>query len=124
MKKIPTVNWYKITKNGQHIVEKRPQYVLHSKKEEKAKQDELRKSNMLGYYYGTDCNKCCGVYPSFQTSVKGFDSQGYYVCLVCGKESKHASMPWIARDYWNGGKYEWEPERQLTIYDLLPETER
>jgi hypothetical protein len=119
MKKIPMVKWYTVRKNGCEVqCKKLPLYTLHSRKEELKKQKEL--GNMLGYYYGTDCDKCCGVYPKF-FHTQGFEELGYYVCLVCGKESKHAPMPWQAREYWNSRKYEWEPERQLTFEDLLSE---
>ena len=65
--------------------------------------------------------KCCGVYPAFFTE-QTFDSKGYYVCLVCGKESKHEVMPWIAAREWNRGNFIFDPQAenyQMTIFDIL-----
>ena len=97
---------------------KEPLYVLQPAEVIKAKQDKLGEN--AGWYYGTWCDKCCGVYPAFM-SEQGFRDYGYYVCLVCGKESLHEPMPWQCRDDWNAGRYEWKPEKvgQLTIFDWL-----
>lgn len=116
---IPLVTWYVGTKR----TFKKPKYRLHSAAEEKMEQDKL--GRMLSMYYGTSCEKCCGVYPKFFTEG-GFKDDGYYVCLVCGKESTHKPMAWQARDAWNNHKYIFNPETeftQMTIFDLLEETQ-
>lgn len=111
-KNIPTVNWFG---NGKTI--KKSRYELKPAKEIKAEQDRL--GGLLNCYYGTTCKKCCGVFPAFYTEG-GLTDYGYYVCLVCGKESKHEPMSWIARDSWNNGQYQWEPtQRQLSILDIM-----
>ena len=116
---IPLETVYTIGRNGT-TTHKEPLYELKSTKEIKAIQDKL--GGMLSFYYGTWCNKCCGVYPAFYTEM-GFKDDGYYVCLVCGKESKHEPMGWMARDDWNNGIFKWEPDkeefRQMTINDFL-----
>jgi hypothetical protein len=97
--------------------EKRPQYILKTAEEEKAHQERLGKS--VGFWYGTKCEKCCGVYPKFFTTL-GFENLGYYVCMVCGKESKHCDMNWQARDAWNAHEYHFKPETyQYTIFDYI-----
>ena len=41
-----------------------------TREEAKAKQDEIEASGFnLGYWYGTGCKKCCGVYPKFKTGT-------------------------------------------------------
>ena len=119
---IPLVTWIS-TKGDKITTFKRPKYILHSAVEEKAEQDKLS-SNMLPCYYGTWCEKCCGVYPKFFTEG-GLKDYGYYVCMVCGKESAHKPMAWQARDAWNNHEYIFNPETectQMTIFDLLEET--
>lgn len=120
MKEIPMTTMYRITKNGTDSF-KVPKYELSTTEEIKAKQDKLGKN--AGWYYGTNCKKCCDVFPAF-FNEDGFENLGYYVCLVCGKESKHEPMPWQAKDRWNAGEYEWIPEddKQLSIFDLLEVT--
>lgn len=116
-KDIPLVTWYR---SGRDKVEtfKKPKYELKTAREMKAIQDKL--GNTVGFYYGTLCKKCCGVYPAFFTE-DSFNSLGYYVCLVCGKESTHEPMAWMARDSWNHKKYKWVPSQdgQLTIFDYM-----
>ena len=116
---IPKTTQYIIQKNVLTTSKKVPMYELKPAKEIKAHQDSLDKN--AGWYYGTDCKKCCGVYPAFFTE-QTFDSKGYYVCLVCGKESKHEVMPWIAAREWNRGNFIFDPQAenyQMTIFDIL-----
>ena len=118
--KIPLITQYTITKTGTKT-KKVPQYTLTTTEEIKAHQDKL--GNNASWYYGTWCNKCCGVYPAFMKE-QTFDDKGYYVCLVCGKESIHTDMPWQARDEWNAGNYVFNPQTdnyQMTISDWLSE---
>lgn len=118
-KQIPLETWYGF-KGDKKFTFKKPKYELKTAEEEKAYQEKL--GNSLSFYYGTWCNKCCGVYPKFFTE-SGFRDYGYYVCLVCGRESTHQSMDWLARDSWNNGEYEWIPEakenEQLSIFDFM-----
>ena len=118
--KIPLITQYTITKNGTKS-KRVPQYTLTTTEEMKAKQDALGESASM--WYGTWCDKCCGVYPAFMNE-QTFNNDGYYVCLVCGKESKHMPMPWQARDEWNAGNFIFNPQEdgcQLTIFDWLGE---
>lgn len=114
---IPLITCYKSGKTLTTF--KRPMYELKPAEEIKAHQKKLGKN--ASWYYGTSCRKCCGVFPAYMTE-NSFESLGYYVCLVCGKESKHEVMPWIARDSWNNGEYKWIPDgtyEQLTIFDFI-----
>lgn len=72
--------------------------------EAKAKQDELAKYFNLGFWYGTNCAPCCGVYPKFMTT-SGMDTMCWYECEVCGKRTEKKAMPWIARNAWNAGEF-------------------
>lgn len=122
-KDIPLITRYTITKNGVKSY-KKPMYEIKTYEEVKAHQDKL--GDNTGWYYGVTCNKCCGVYPKFCTE-QDFKGDGYYLCLVCGKESVHKSMPWQSAEEWNKGHYLWQPEEdktipkdyQMTIFDLL-----
>ena len=116
---IPKISVYHHTDTGIKTT-KEPMYVLKSTEDVKAHQDKLGKN--AGWYYGTDCKKCCGVWPKFFTDTD-FSAYGYYVCLVCGKESLHEPMPWQSRDDWNADRYKWKPEeyKQMTIFELMEE---
>ena len=118
-KDIPLITWYRITDKGTERF-KQPMYKLESADAIKAKQDKLGKN--ASWYYGTHCQKCCGVYPAFQTE-NTFDAYGYYVCLVCGKESEHEPMSWQAAQAWNEGRYKWAPSgsiyEQLTLEEVF-----
>ena len=118
-KEIPLITVYTIEKRG-HTTKKRvPLYELQPAEVVRAKQEAL--GDNVGWYYGDDCNKCCGVFPAFETET-GFDSKCYFVCLVCGKESIHCEMPFLARDEWNAGHFLFNPEDsnyQMTIFDFL-----
>lgn len=83
-----------------------------TREEAKANQDRIAKNYNLGFWYGTNCEKCCGVYPKFCTH-DGKQHMCYYECEVCGKRTKLCTMPWIARDEWNAGLFQ---EQQLCIF--------
>ena len=120
-KDIPPNTVYTIHTNGKITKHTEPLYTLKPMEEVKTHQDKLGKN--AAWYYGTDCEKCCGVYPAFMKEMN-FNDNGYYVCLVCGKESIHTPMPWQARDYWNAGQYLWEPTteyEQMTLFDWMKE---
>lgn len=85
---------------------------MKTAEEAKREQNELAKHYDLGFWYGTGCEKCCGVYPKFRTS-SGFDSYCWYECEVCGKRTKNASMPWIAEKDWNAGLFE---QQQMSLF--------
>jgi hypothetical protein len=119
-KGIPLITVIHHTKDGGHTETKEPLYMLRSRQEEQEFQE--RNKDSLGFWYGTWCDKCCGCYPKFYTE-QGFDNNGYYVCMVCGKESKHEPLPWIARDDWNSGQYAFVPgDYQYTIFDFKEDT--
>lgn len=107
-KDIPIETVYIHTKDGIRT-EKRPLYKLVSEEEAKRQQDKL--GRLLGYYYGTWCKKCHGVYPK-HINEQDYRAYMYYLCPVCGKESKHMPMPWQARNAWNNDEYEWKPKEQ------------
>lgn len=117
---IPLETWYRQV-DGKITTFKKPKYVLMSKQEAAEKQKKL--GNLLEYYYGTKCDKCCGVYPMI-VNEGGFRDFCYFVCPVCGKESKHNPMTWQSREAWNKGAYEWTPDKleenyQYTIFDFM-----
>ena len=96
---------------------KEPMYKLRSAKEELEYQ--TKNEHRLSFWYGTDCEKCCGVYPKFFTD-QDFRARGYYVCMVCGKESKHCDMNWQARDAWNNHEFLFVPSGyQYSLTDFL-----
>lgn len=83
-----------------------------TREEAKKNQDRLSKHYNLSFWYGTNCKKCCGVYPKFR-STDGFESLCWYECEVCGKRTSAESMPWIAEEAWNAGRYE---EGQIKMF--------
>ena len=56
----------------------------------------------LGYWFGTKCEKCCGVYPRF---IKTGKDDCFYQCDVCGKRTEPCVMPWVAEEAWNKHHY-------------------
>lgn len=73
-----------------------------TREEAKANQDRIAKDFNLSYWYGTNCKKCCGVFPKFRHS-DAFGGGCWYECEVCGTRTEEKSMPWIAADAWNKG---------------------
>lgn len=60
----------------------------------------------LEFYFGTNCEKCCEVYPRLcrrDTNDKYHDT--YYKCDVCGKRTEYFGMPWVAAEAWNKHEY-------------------
>lgn len=118
--KIPKITQYTITENGT-ISRKVPMYKLLPKEVVKAKQDAL--GDHAYWYFGVHCKKCCGVYPAIMSEA-GFNDLCYFVCLVCGKESAHKEMPWIATEAWNNRDLVYDPaydDIQLTLFDWMGE---
>lgn len=116
MGKIPTITRYHVKGEAMRTT-KEPLYRLKSQAEEMKYQEELGK--FLPWYYGVDLPKCCGVYPRFLTD-QSFEDNGFFVCLVCGRESKHLPMTWQAREAWKEALEAGAPRfRQMTIEELL-----
>ena len=60
----------------------------------------------LGWYFGVHCEKCCGVYPRFQTrNTNDKYHDAYYKCDVCGKQTDYFGMPKQAEEAWNNHQY-------------------
>lgn len=72
------------------------------------KQMELKiKGFDLGWWFGTECEKCCDVYPRLVTrDVNDKYHDTAYKCDVCGKQTEWTGMPWQARDAWNNHEYQ------------------
>lgn len=73
--------------------------------EAKRNQDQIVAEGWtLSFWYGTDCKKCCGVYPKLIDQIPPNDFCRYE-CEVCGKTTEAYIMPWLARDAWNEGRF-------------------
>lgn len=73
--------------------------------EAKHHQDKLIAEGFsLSMWYGTNCRKCCGVYPKLVTHL-GAEDLCRYECEVCGKRTDAYAMPWIAEKAWNAGHF-------------------
>ena len=73
--------------------------------EAKANQDRLKSLGYeLGWWYGTRCKKCCGVFPKLMISG-GMQDTCWYQCEVCGRRTEPQTMPWIAEKVWNKGEH-------------------
>ena len=86
-----------------------------TREEAKANQDRLSQHYDLGHWYGTNCEKCCGVYPKLDFEGSNTCADVFYVCEVCGKRTKGYSMPWIAEEAWNNHEYK-NKNTQLTLF--------
>ena len=75
-----------------------------TKEEAKAKQDRIAKDYKLSWWYGTTCNKCCGVYPRMITGIGPHDLCRFE-CEVCGTTTAEYEMPWQAIRAWNNGEF-------------------
>ena len=71
--------------------------------EAKKNQERLSRSYSIGYWYGTRCEKCCGVYPKLITG-RGTKDLCFYECEVCGKRTRPCLMPWESEKEWNEGR--------------------
>ena len=90
---------------------------MMTQKQAKAIQDKLVEDGYkLSWWYGTDCRKCCGVYPKLMEKQATFDSHAYFECEVCGRKSKAFSMPWLARDDWNSMNFDPIPV-QMSLFE-------
>lgn len=60
----------------------------------------------LGWYFGTKCEKCCGVFPRLCIrDIQDKYHDTYYKCDVCGKQTEYYGMPKQAEDAWNRHEY-------------------
>jgi len=60
----------------------------------------------LGWYFGTDCEKCCDVYPRLvHRNVTDKYHDTAYKCDVCGKQTEWTCWSSTARDAWNKHEY-------------------
>lgn len=76
-----------------------------TKEEAKANQDRIAKDFNLSWWYGTRCEKCCGVFPKMGTEGNLSNDKCFYVCEVCGKRTHGFDMPWQAEKAWNDHEY-------------------
>ena len=86
-----------------------------TKEEAKANQERIAEHFNLSWWYGTDCEKCCEVYPKLGTEGNPSCEDCFYVCEVCGKRTKGYVMPWLARDAWNRHEYK-SCHTQLSLF--------
>ena len=78
-----------------------------TREEAKAEQDRLSSMGIdLGWYFGTRCEKCCGVYPRFHDNGGTGRNTCWYECDVCGKRTELHVMPWVAEEAWNRHEYQ------------------
>lgn len=75
-----------------------------TREEAKARQEEIEKHYKLGFWYGVNCEKCCGVFPKIVTGI-GTKDQCRYECEVCGTTTEPKDMPWQAAEAWNNNEY-------------------
>ena len=73
--------------------------------EAKANQAQIAKHFNLAWWYGIRCEKCCEVYPKFDTEGDSAGGKCFYVCEVCGKRTRGFDMPWQAEEAWNNHEY-------------------
>jgi len=60
----------------------------------------------LAWYFGTDCEKCCEVYPRLvKRNVTDKYHDTAYRCDVCGKQTEWSGLISQARDAWNNHQY-------------------
>lgn len=73
--------------------------------------DLINKGMNLGWWFGTNCKKCHGVYPKIMNEGNTTNERVYFICEVCGKRTEGFQMPWIAEKEWNAGKFKQEQIR-------------
>ena len=69
-------------------------------------QARIAKHYDLGWWYGTKCKKCCGVYPKLMTKPTQDPKNCYYQCEVCGRRTALYTMPYLAEQAWNNDEVE------------------
>jgi len=83
-----------------------------TQEEAAAKQVEISKNYDLSFWYGTGCDRCCGVFPKFMTTDT-MNPMCWYECEVCGKRTEPQPMPWLAKAAWNKGQF---LEKQIRMF--------
>lgn len=86
-----------------------------TQEEAKRNQDRIAKHYDLGWWYGTHCEKCCGIYPKLMHSGDSAYTKVFYQCEVCGKRTEEKSMPWIAEEAWNAHEFK-DEYVQLSLF--------
>lgn len=77
-----------------------------TKQEAIKEQERLAQAYNLGWWFGTDCEKCCDVFPRFcKLDINDKYHDCYYKCDVCGKQTDYYGMPSQAADAWNNHRY-------------------
>lgn len=64
-----------------------------TREEAKAEQDRIAEHFNLGWWYGTKCKPCCGVYPKIRTS-DGFDARWQCRAPDCNHMGPLWTCPW------------------------------
>ena len=77
--------------------------MIMTAEEAKQNQDRIAEHYDLSHWYGTNCRKCCGVYPKFIAHISAKDLC-HYECEVCGRRTADYEMPWQAQHAWNNGE--------------------
>lgn len=72
---------------------------------ERKQADLAAKGYDLSHWYGTGCEKCCGVYPLFRVTDWQTSPGCWYECEVCGTRTDVYHMPWQAEEAWNRREY-------------------
>lgn len=72
-----------------------------AKEEAKTEQEQLAKYYILGWWYATNCRKCCEVYPKLEKEGPPAFEMVFYRCPVCGRRTNSYKMPWLAADAWS-----------------------
>lgn len=84
--------------------------------EAKRKQNEiLAQGYDLGWWYGTNCKKCCGVFPKLMFAKTYDPKDCYYQCEVCSKRTELKVMPWQAKEAWNNDECHYE-SLQMSLF--------
>ncbi len=88
--------------------------------EAKANQDRIARQYNLCWWYGTNCKKCCGVYPKIVIGNTSNPKDVHFECEVCGRKTKEHLMPFLAEQEWNEHFDELKvPMQQISIFDLM-----
>lgn len=86
-----------------------------TREDAKSNQDRVSEHYNLSWWYGTNCRKCCGVYPKLMRKETFNPKDLYYQCEVCGKRTDLYTMPWLAEEAWNNGEFI-EEYRQMSLF--------
>ena len=91
-----------------------------TKEEAKANQDRIAKHYKLCWWYGTNCRKCCGVYPKIVVRHIDNPKDVHMECEVCGRKTSEHTMPYLAEEEWNEHFEELKvPMQQMNLFDFM-----